>query len=117
MILLDIIKDHYTEYIEQPNIVFHSNDDFIIICKLPTNSNTDENRDNIYNKVYARYNSDRLIILVIFNKFVPLQNFQEIKIKNTNYKVSTLIGSATPCINYYKSIDSAFGININSVKA
>lgn len=116
MILLDIIKDHYTEYIDQPNTVFHTNGDLIVICKLPTNSVTDENRDNIYNKYYAKYNSDRLKILAIFNKFLPLQNFEEVTTDNINYKVLNVIGSANVCINYYKSIDSAFGINMNNKK-
>jgi len=57
---IDIIKDHYSEFIDKDNIVFSAVDQYIIIIKLLKDSKTDDNnidRPDIINNLYACYNT------------------------------------------------------------
>ena len=44
--LLDIIKDHYTEYVDKEEIVFMSHMEYIIICKKINDTDDKSEKDN-----------------------------------------------------------------------
>jgi antitoxin component YwqK of YwqJK toxin-antitoxin module len=119
--IIDIIKDHYNEYIDiDDNIVFSSVNNFIIIIKLLDDSLTDDNeeeRPDIIDKQYACYHTNKAIVLVIIDKFNPISKITSMSFNKNNYIVGNIIISDKKIISYYKCIEPAYTINLNGIKS
>lgn len=125
---LDIIKEVYDQYIQDPTYVFEScRCDWIIIMQKLTDTMTDEIRP-VDDSDHAEYQANKLQVIVIFNKLDPKNTIDIIDSsiyyqKPIKYEVGKIVSINDFCtdgnelstkgIYYFKTIETAFYRNID----
>ena len=125
MFSLDKLLDALKKYTDEN--IYKGCGEYIVIMKLLDDSRTNERRDDIVDPMYAKYRTNKVIVIAIINKF----SLEEIKSvensyftkKNITYVINEIIEVSdyntnvnVVCgtgIHYFKNIESAFYFTLN----
>ena len=140
---MDLIHQTYSNYISNPKYVYQScKTEWIVILEKIDDTHTNESRANIYYSNHAVVRASHLNVILIFNKFNPTVTVTEIKSSiwpqyyyddgfllcgSFIFKVNDLVYSdsfndndldtiRSPGIHYYKSIETAFYLELDLYK-
>jgi hypothetical protein len=123
------------QYENNPNVVYKTCGDYIVVLEKQKDTLTNENRTGIVDPMHAKFRADKLKVLCIFHKQNP--NIQQYCVENTMYlrkKCNTLYmcGSVikvsnynknlsevcTTGLHYFKSVEAAYyyGLNIKDCR-
>ena len=129
--MLSAIKIFYDYYTTDSSYIYKSCESYIVVLKkiMDDTLKTNENRSGIINENHAKFRTNKVEVIAIFNK--GLFTYQIDSIQNShypkkiNYKVGTIIeinnyndDNNLICatgIHYYKTIDSAFYFNFYEI--
>lgn len=99
-----LIQNMYAEYINDPYCVYTCVGNYIVVMKKCDETKTNELRDRVVDPKFARFRANRLLVLVIFNKFVPNVriNYVNAQYGWPHYEVNKIISDNRydPNINY-----------------
>lgn len=124
------IYETYWKYITNSKYVYKScHVDWIIILEKIHGTITNENRSNVVFGKYAKYRANKLKVVLIFNKFNPILTINNITNSLHKEKIHYVVGEivetnfdsniskvCTTGIHYFKSIESAFYLELNLKK-
>jgi len=123
------IHQLYGKYINDPQYVYKSCGDYVVIMRLLEDTKTNLNRNDITDPTNAKYRADKIYTELIFNKYDP--NKTILSISNTFYKskVTYTVNSITypdkfdndlnkfytNGIHFFKSIEQALLWDLNLI--
>lgn len=115
------IKDTYPEFFNNPKYVFKSAQNHIVVLMKIENTITNENREYVVYKKYAKFRGNYLKCVKIFSKCSPLNCTEKISslwCSSFEYKVNEIIfvdnydedinNICAPGIHYFLSVEPAF---------
>ena len=117
-IIYNTVQQLYSKYIVDPQYVYKSCGDYVVVMKLLEDTKTNLNRNDITDPTNAKYRADKLYTELIFNKFDPNKTVHSIS--NTFYyknKITYMVNSITYPDSFDNDLDKVCTNGIHFFKS
>jgi hypothetical protein len=126
--MLQWCTNYCKRYEDDPNVVYKSCGDHIVVLKKLADTITNESRDNVKDRRYAKFRANKLEVLCIFQKNNPREQLETIndtfyREKKLTYTVGKIVcvddydvylnKIYASGIHYFKSVIAAFYYKLN----